>query len=266
MSNTMPAPLVRPVGLDRLRWAARDSWVIALRDMNEWVREPQIIVWGLLFPIMFVLLFAYVFGSGIIVPGGGNYREFLMAGMFAQTMAFGIGDTMMTVHTDAALKGVTDRFRSMPMAPSAVVVGRCIASMVYSAVSLGILVACGLAIGWRWHGTYRRSCGGLRAAAPAPAGVPVDWHLPRPEGQEPGDGELGVRPAVSRDDAPRAPSWRPSLMPGSASARSPSGTRSRPPSPPPAGCSTTPRAEASGWPGRACHCALVSPGRSSSAC
>ena len=152
MSNTMPAPLVRPVGLDRLRWAARDSWVIALRDMTQWVREPQIIVWGLLFPIMFVLLFAYVFGSGIIVPGGGNYREFLMAGMFAQTMAFGIGDTMMTVHTDAA-KGVTDRFRSMPMAPSAVVVGRCIASMVYSAVSLGILVACGLAIGWRWHGT-----------------------------------------------------------------------------------------------------------------
>ena len=120
--------------------------------MTQWVREPQLIVWGLLFPIMFVLLFAYVFGSGIIVPGGGNYREFLMAGMFAQTMAFGIGETMMSVHTDSA-KGVTDRFRSMPMAPSAVVVGRCIANMVYSAISLAILVATGLAIGWRWHGT-----------------------------------------------------------------------------------------------------------------
>jgi ABC-2 type transport system permease protein len=138
--------------MTRLRWAVRDGWIIAVRDMSQWVREPQLIVWGLFFPIMFVLLFAYVFGSGIVVPGGGNYREFLMAGMYAQTMAFGIGETAMAVHTDAA-KGVTDRFRSMPIAPSAVVVGRCLANMIYSAVSLGILVVCGVAIGWRWHGT-----------------------------------------------------------------------------------------------------------------
>jgi ABC transporter DrrB family efflux protein len=99
-----------------------------------------------------VLLFAYVFGSGIIVPGGGNYREFLMPGIFAQTMAFGIGETLASVHADAS-KGVTDRFRSMPMAPSAVVVGRCVANMTYSAVSLALMVACGLAVGWRWHGS-----------------------------------------------------------------------------------------------------------------
>ncbi len=134
--------------MTRFRWALRDAWLIAVRDMSQWVREPQLIVWGLFFPIMFVLLFAYVFGSGIIVPGGGNYREFLMAGMFAQTMAFGIGETMMSVHTDSA-KGVTDRFRSMPMAPSAVVVGRCIANMIYSAISLAILVA---HAGWRSAG------------------------------------------------------------------------------------------------------------------
>ncbi len=143
--------VTRPVGLGRLRGAARDAWVIAHRVMSQWVREPQMILWGMLFPITFVLLLAYVFGSGIIVPGGGSYREFLMAGMFAQAMAFGIGETMMSVQADAA-KGVTDRFRSMPIDPSAVVVGRCLANMIYSVVSLTILVGCGLAIGWRWHG------------------------------------------------------------------------------------------------------------------
>lgn len=147
------APDQASLGLvDRARWAARDGWLIARRDMDQWVREPQMIVWSVLYPIVFVLLFGHVFGSGIVVPGGGNYREFLMPGMFAQTMAFGIGETLATVPADAD-KGVTDRFRSMPMAPSAVVLGRCLANMISSTFSLALMVACGLAIGWRWHGT-----------------------------------------------------------------------------------------------------------------
>jgi ABC-2 type transport system permease protein len=135
----------------RLRWALRDSWLVAQRDMAQWVREPQMILWGLIFPVTFVLLFAYVFGSAMNVPGGGSYREFLMPGIFAQTMAFGIGETLAAVQADTQ-KGVTDRFRSMPMEPSAVVVGRGLAGMVYSAASLLLMVLCGLAIGWRWHG------------------------------------------------------------------------------------------------------------------
>jgi len=147
------APDRASLGLvDRARWAARDGWLIARRDMDQWVREPQMIVWSVLYPIVFVLLFGYVFGSGIVVPGGGSYREFLMPGMFAQTMAFGIGETLAAVQADAD-KGVTDRFRSMPMAPSAVVLGRCLANMISSTFSLALMVACGLAIGWRWHGT-----------------------------------------------------------------------------------------------------------------
>ena len=155
LTPTAAPAVVDPAALgpvERVRWAARDGWLIARRDMDQWVREPQMIVWGLIYPIMFVLLFGYVFGSGIVVPGGGNYREFLMPGMFAQTMAFGIGETLAAVQADAQ-KGVTDRFRSMPMAPSAVVVGRCIANTLYSAASLALLAAAGLAIGWRWHGT-----------------------------------------------------------------------------------------------------------------
>jgi ABC-type multidrug transport system permease subunit len=146
------APHPPLLSAERLRWAARDAWLIARRDMAQWVREPQLIVWGLAFPVVFVVLFAYVLGSGIVVPGGGSYREFLMPGMFAQTMAFGIGETLAAVQADTA-KGVTDRFRSMPMAPSAVVVGRGIAGMVYSSLSLALMVGCGLAIGWRWRGT-----------------------------------------------------------------------------------------------------------------
>ena len=150
ITTTTASPALAARG--RFRWALRDSWLVAQRDMAQWVHEPQIIVWGLVFPVVFVLLFAYVFGSAIVVPGGGSYREFLMPGMFAQTMAFGIGETLAAVQADTE-KGVTDRFRSMPMAPSAVVVGRCIAGMVYSAASLVLMILCGLGVGWRWHGT-----------------------------------------------------------------------------------------------------------------
>jgi ABC-2 type transport system permease protein len=153
MAVTLASPSrPRLLSVERLRWAARDAAIVTQRDMLQWIREPQMIVWALFFPVMFLLLFAYVLGSGIIVPGGGNYREFLMPGMFAQTMAFGIGETLASVQADAA-KGVTDRFRSMPMAPSAVVVGRSLANLVYSAASLALLVGCGLVIGWRWQGT-----------------------------------------------------------------------------------------------------------------
>ena len=153
-------PIPRLVSVERLRWVLRDSWLIAQRDMAQWVREPQMIIWGLIFPVVFVLLFAYVFGSGIIVPGGGNYREFLMPGMFAQTMAFGIGETVAAVQADMA-KGVTDRFRSMPIAPSAVLLGRCTANMIISVLSLVLMAGCGLAVGWRWHGSLAEAAAGF---------------------------------------------------------------------------------------------------------
>jgi ABC-2 type transport system permease protein len=147
---TITAPPMPRTPLARLRWAIVDAWTITERDLLHWVRQPAPVIVGLLFPVMLVLMFGYLFGGAMSVPGGGDYREFLMPGMFAMTIFFGIEATMIAVTTDAA-KGVTDRFRSMPMAPSAVVVGRSAADMLNSMLGLTVMLACGLAVGWRWH-------------------------------------------------------------------------------------------------------------------
>ncbi|MDH2426155.1 ABC transporter permease [Sphaerisporangium sp. TRM90804] len=151
MSGTAPvAPAPPRTALGRLGWAVADGWTITRRDLSHWARRPAPVVVGLLFPVMTVLMFAYLLGGGITVPGGGDYREFLVPGMFAMTMVFGVETTFAAVAGDAA-KGVTDRFRSLPMAASAVVTGRSAADMLASVLGLAVMVACGLAIGWRWH-------------------------------------------------------------------------------------------------------------------
>jgi ABC-2 type transport system permease protein len=145
------SPAISRSPLDRLRWAVSDAWTITRRDLIHWVRQPFGLIVTLLFPVMMLLMFGYLLGGAISVPGGGDYREFLMPGMFAMTMAFGLEGTMMAVSTDAA-RGVTDRFRSMPMAPSAVVAGRSVADMFNSMLGLAVMIVCGLLVGWRWHG------------------------------------------------------------------------------------------------------------------
>ncbi|MEE6260241.1 ABC transporter permease [Plantactinospora sonchi] len=149
MSIAIPTP-PRTVP-QRLRWALQDGWTVTRRDLAHWARQPAQVVVGLLFPIMVVLMFGYLFGGGMLIPGGGgNYREFLMPGMFAMTMLFGIEATYSAVATDVA-RGVTDRFRAMPMASSAVVLGRSGADMLNSVAGLLVMIGCGLAVGWRWH-------------------------------------------------------------------------------------------------------------------
>ena len=99
---------VLPRGLrSRLAWAIADTWVITCRDLAHWARQPGTVIANtLLFPIMIVLMFGYLLGGAMTVPGGGDYRDFLMPGMFAMTMVFGIGTTLSAVSTDAA-RGVT---------------------------------------------------------------------------------------------------------------------------------------------------------------
>lgn len=134
-----------------MRWAFIDGWTMTRRDILHWLREPGPVIVGLLFPVLMVVMFGYLFGGAMAVPGGGDgYREFILPGMFAMTMAFGLEATMIAVSTDAA-KGVTDRFRSMPMAPSAVVVGRAGADMLNSALGLAVIMVAGLVVGWQAH-------------------------------------------------------------------------------------------------------------------
>ncbi|MFD8517828.1 ABC transporter permease [Streptomyces antimycoticus] len=128
-----------------------DSWTMTRRGLAHWARQPVQVVVQLVFPVMMLLMFAYFLGGGMTVPGGGDYKDFLVPGTLALTMVFGLEGTMLAITQDLN-KGVIDRFRSMPMARSAVLAGRSVLDMLQSALGLFVLLGVGLAMGWRWHG------------------------------------------------------------------------------------------------------------------
>ena len=125
-----------------------DSWVIAKRNLIKIKRVPEILVFILMSPIMFVLLFAYVFGGAIDVPGDVSYREFLIGGIFAQTVVFGSTFTGAGLAEDMQ-KGIIDRFRSLPMSRAAVLIGRTASDVIYNVLTLIIMALTGLLVGWR---------------------------------------------------------------------------------------------------------------------
>ncbi|MEU1361269.1 ABC transporter permease [Micromonospora zamorensis] len=146
---SMPAPAVdltpgRPALLT-------DSGTLIWRGLARWRRDPGPLIASLGFTILIVLMFAYLFGGALQVPGGGSYREFLMPGMYVMTMVFGISLTTIAVAEDLE-RGVTDRLRSMPVSPLAPLVARAVADMLFALVTLAVLLLTGLAIGWRAHG------------------------------------------------------------------------------------------------------------------
>jgi ABC-2 type transport system permease protein len=136
--------------MDKLKWAVADGWVVAQRNLTHVRYVPEKLLDVTLQPLMFVLLFAYVFGGAIGVPGAGDYKEFLMAGIFVQTMAFTFMGAGMSMAEDLQ-QGVVDRFRALPMARSAVLSGRVVADFAAALIGLCVLVASGLIIGWGIH-------------------------------------------------------------------------------------------------------------------
>jgi ABC-2 type transport system permease protein len=127
--------------------ALQDGMVVTKRNLIKIKRIPDLLIFSSIQPIMFVLLFAYVFGGAIEVPGV-DYTEFLMAGIFTQTVAFGGGLTAIGLADDMQ-KGIIDRFRSLPMARSAVLVGRTTSDLLNNVLVVVIMSICGLIVGWR---------------------------------------------------------------------------------------------------------------------
>jgi ABC transporter DrrB family efflux protein len=140
--------------------ALSDSLVITRRNLIKVKRVPDLLVFATLSPIMFVLLFRYVFGGAIQVPGGISYAEFLLPGIFAQTVVFGSTITGASLADDLQ-KGLIDRFRSLPMSRSAVLIGRTVADAGLNVISVTVMAVTVLVVGWRIHSSVPEAIGGF---------------------------------------------------------------------------------------------------------
>lgn len=146
MTATAQLPVVRD---RRVAGWCNDGWTVTRRNLLKIRRSPDMLVFAVLQPIMFVLLFSQVYGGAIAVRGT-DYTQFLMAGIFAQTVVFGATFSGYSMAQDLT-EGIIDRFRTLPMSPSAVLVGRTNGDLVLNGISVLIMMLTGLAVGWRVH-------------------------------------------------------------------------------------------------------------------
>lgn len=142
-----------PRGSGGIGQSARDSLVMARRNLIRMSRIPEMLLFGVIQPVMFVVLFSYVFGGSLVVDGStsaAEYREFLMAGIFAQTVTFATAGAGAGIADDMH-KGLIDRFRSLPMSRGAVLTGRTLADLVQTTITIIVLAIVALLVGWRTH-------------------------------------------------------------------------------------------------------------------
>jgi ABC-2 type transport system permease protein len=181
------APKSRPA----IGWLLHDGIVVARRNLIQTVRVPEAIFFSLVQPVIFVLMFAYVFGGAIPIPGAdpeagaAAYREFLVPGIFGQTVAFAAAASTVGLAEDLH-KGIIDRFRSLPMAAGAVLFGRTAADAVRQILVLVVLSLTGLVVGWRIHNGALDALAAyslliLFAYTVAWVGAWVGLHMPNPE-------------------------------------------------------------------------------------
>jgi ABC transporter DrrB family efflux protein len=150
MTTTIaPTTPVAPETRSRLSWAVSDTLAIAGRNLRAMQRVPEVIVFSTIQPVLFVLMFRYAFGGAINVPGV-RYVDYLMPGIFAQTVAFGSVNTGVGLADDLG-KGLIERFRSLPMARSAVLAGRTMADLARDLLVIALMVVMGFIVGFRVH-------------------------------------------------------------------------------------------------------------------
>jgi ABC transporter DrrB family efflux protein len=139
-----------PGAAQMAQWAISDALVMTRRNLLVWMRVPAYIVFTVVQPVIFVLLFRYVFGGAIQAPGSGGYVNYLMPGIIGQTAAFATFATAIALAQEAT-KGVIDRFRAMPMARSAVLAGRLLADSIRMLIVILVIIGVGYAVGFRFQ-------------------------------------------------------------------------------------------------------------------
>ena len=148
-SLPIPSAAGEPI-LSRAWWAVKNTWVLCRRSIARIAREPEQLSDVTIQPVIFVLLFTYVFGSAIHLPGGGDYHQYLISGMFGMAMAGSAPGTAVGITTDMST-GLIDRFRSLPISRSAVLAGRTLSDLATQFLGIIVLAVTGLAVGWRIH-------------------------------------------------------------------------------------------------------------------
>jgi ABC transporter DrrB family efflux protein len=157
-----------------IRRAVGDTLVVTLRNLRHFIRQPQLLIFSTVQPVMFVLLFTYVFGGAIgrALPEGVSYIDFLLPGIFVQSVSFRATQTAVGLAEDLE-RGVVDRFRSMPMARSAVLAGRTLADLVRNVLIIGLMIVVGYVIGFRFGGGLLNALGAI--AVVAGFGFALSW-------------------------------------------------------------------------------------------
>ncbi len=143
----------------KIKWLISDILVMTKRNLIRYVRLPQLLIFSTIQPVMFVLLFAYVFGGAINIPGL-NYISYLLPGIIVQTVIFGSTQTGVGLADDLS-RGMIDRFRSLPMARSAVLAGRTLADTARNIFVVLLMTLVGYAIGFRFHNGFFNFVGAL---------------------------------------------------------------------------------------------------------
>jgi ABC-2 type transport system permease protein len=160
MNATSHAPVVRASRSRGLAGRLRDVVVLTGRNLVHIAREPLQLSDVTVQPVLFTLLFVYVFGAGVVLPGGGSYTDFAIAGLLALNLTTSAMGTAVGLSTDLST-GVIDRFRTLPMWRPAVLIGRSLTDLLTAAICATIVCATGLAIGWRPEGSALAALGAL---------------------------------------------------------------------------------------------------------